>query len=133
MGSPQPDAVRVTLVNPLDGTLISDLTTSPGDATTTSLLIDATSTGAGSNVTMPSGMTSRVYAAKVVGTGAVSATVEIWGVAGEGIEVLLGTITLSGTTSDSDGFASDAPWPEVYASVTAISGTGAAVTVTMGS
>lgn len=82
---------------------------------------------------MPSGMTSRVYAAKVVGTGAVSATVEIWGVAGEGIEVLLGTITLSGTTSDSDGFASDAPWPEVYASVTAISGTGAAVTVTMGS
>lgn len=42
------------------------------------------------------------------------------------------TLTLSTVTS-SDGFAMDAAWESVRANVTAISGTGASVTVLMGS
>jgi hypothetical protein len=38
---------------------------------------------------------------------------------------------LSGTTSADDGFVADETWQYVRAKVTAISGTGAAVTVTM--
>lgn len=98
----------------------------------TSLLRGATATGAGSAYTVPRGTTHRTYSAVVVGTGAVSATVVIYGKNGAVGPIELGTITLSGTTNDEDGFASDAPWPEVYAHVTAISGTGAAVTATMG-
>ncbi len=42
--------------------------------------------------------------------------------------ITMGTITLTlGTTSTSDGFNKDAPWKWVRARVSAISGTGAAV------
>lgn len=74
------------------------------------------------------------FQATVVGTGAVTATVTIeysndntyW------CSTVGGTITLSGTTSSSDGFTSSAPWKYVRANVTAISGTGATVQVLMG-
>jgi hypothetical protein len=47
--------------------------------------------------------------------------------------VQLGTITLTlGTTVSADGFASNAPWRFITARVSAISGTGAAVTVNVG-
>lgn len=47
--------------------------------------------------------------------------------------IVLGTITLVlATTSSSDGFASDAPWQYVRGNVQSISGTDAAVTLTMG-
>jgi hypothetical protein len=75
---------------------------------------------------------NRTFQATVAGTGAVSATVIIEG-SNDGANFLtLGTITLSGTTSASDGFVSDAAWGYVRARLTAISGTGAAVTVAMG-
>ena len=75
---------------------------------------------------------TRTYQATVVGTGAVSATVVVE-VSNDGEYWLtLGTITLSGTTSDSDGFASNAAWAFVRSDTTAISGTGATVTVTEG-
>lgn len=74
----------------------------------------------------------KLVTAKVVGTGAVSATVEIYGRAGDGGSNLLMTFTLSGTTSDNDAAALEAPWPEIWADLTAISGTDAAVTVTTG-
>lgn len=46
--------------------------------------------------------------------------------------ITLGTITLTlGTSSTSDGFASNAPWPYVRGNVSSISGTNAAVTLTM--
>lgn len=96
------------------------------------LLSGVTVTGAGAVVALPRGSFPRVISAKVVGTGAVSATVEIWGRAGTGGDNLLMTFTLSGTTSDNDGAVLEAPWPEIWADVTAISGTGAAVTVTTG-
>ena len=64
--------------------------------------------------------------AKVSGTGSVSATVVIE-CSTDGLDwVTLGTITLSGTTSATDGFAAVA-WPHMRPKVTAISGTGARV------
>lgn len=74
------------------------------------------------------------FQATVVGTGAVTATVVI-DVSNDGVywcSTVMGTISLSGTTSSSDGFVSDAPWKYVRARVTAISGTGATVQVYMG-
>src|SRR6478736_3746187 len=60
--------------------------------------------------------------ATVVGTGAVTATVVI-DVSNDGSHAcatVAGTITLSGTTFDSDGFIIQAPWKYVRARVTAI-------------
>ncbi len=77
---------------------------------------------------------SRTFSAKVVGTGAVTATIIIY-VSNTGDDddwATAATITLSGTTSDSDGFAMNAKWAYTYAEISAISGTGAAVTATMG-
>lgn len=74
------------------------------------------------------------YQAVVSGTGAVTATVVI-DVSNDNInwlDTVMGTITLSGTTSDSDGFTTNAPWKYVRARVTAISGTGATVQVYTG-
>ena len=72
--------------------------------------------------------------ATVVGTGAVAATV-VFDCSNDGTNwcsTALGTVTLSGTTSASDGFTTDAPWKYVRARVTAISGTGATVTALRG-
>ena len=69
--------------------------------------------------------------ATVTGTGSVSATI-VLEVSNDGVNALattLGTITLSGTTSNSDGFTTDAPWKYIRAKVTAISGTNATVNV----
>ena len=69
----------------------------------------------------------------VSGTGAVSATV-VLEVSNDGVNAVatpLATITLSGTTAASDGITTMAPWKFIRARVTAISGTGAVVTVPM--
>lgn len=76
----------------------------------------------------------RTYQGIVAGTGSVTATIVIegsnTGQAGEFIT--LGTITLTGTTKATDGFASNAKWTYVRARVTAVTGTGALVSVYMG-
>lgn len=74
------------------------------------------------------------YQASIAGTGAVTATVIIEG-SNEGVSgnfMTIATFSLSGTTTDSLGFVSQAKWAFVRARMTAITGTGAAVTVTMG-
>ncbi|HET8688196.1 MAG TPA: hypothetical protein VFM18_16300 [Methanosarcina sp.] len=74
------------------------------------------------------------FSATVKGTGTVSATINIE-VSNNGTDWVatpMGTITLSGTNSATDGFTSVAPWKYVRANVTAISGTGATVVVRMG-
>lgn len=71
----------------------------------------------------------RSIQASVGGSGAVSATVRIWGSNDPLIGLLLGTITLSGTNADGDGFGSDVPWDYLWPEVTALSGTDAAVRV----
>lgn len=98
------------------------------------LLNAVTVTGAGPVRYLASspGDANRTYQATVTGSGTVSATVVIQA-SDDGVGwVTLGTITLSGTSPQTDGFASTAPWIEVRGDVTAISGTGAAVTLTMG-
>lgn len=74
------------------------------------------------------------FQASIVGTGAVTATVIIEG-SNEGPAgnfLTIATFTLSGTTTDSAGVASQAKWAFIRARMTAITGTSAAVTVTMG-
>lgn len=73
----------------------------------------------------------KTFQATVSGTGAVSATVLIQVRNSSSHDWLtLATITLSGTTTSSDGFASEASWAYYRANLTAISGTGATVVVT---
>ena len=91
-------------------------------------LIDAqTTTGAGQAISQAGD--AHTFQATVTGTGAVSATVLVE-CSNNGVNWLtLGTCTLSGTAAATDGFATAAPWSFVRGNVTAISGTGAAVTV----
>lgn len=70
----------------------------------------------------------------VRGSGSVAATINIYGTnSGTTTEgVLLGTITLSGSAPQSDGFTTDSPWKQVYAVVSGSSGTITEVNVLMG-
>lgn len=100
--------------------------------TRTALLAAATATGAGSAVADSGRAPS--FTADVSGTGTVGATVLIQGRnVASGAWTLLGTITLSGSASASDGFASLTRYMEYRANLTAISGTSATVNVAMGS
>lgn len=79
-------------------------------------------------------LSDMTFQATVSGTGAVSATVQIE-VSNDGIGWLIdstATLVLSGTTVASKGFTSSAAWQFVRANITAISGTGAKVTVSVG-
>lgn len=70
----------------------------------------------------------------VVGSGAVTATIDIEG-SNDGVywaKTPLGTITLTAADSDSDGFTYVGPAKYIRANVTAVTGTGATVTVSMG-
>ncbi len=74
----------------------------------------------------------KTFWAEVVGTGAVTATVTIYGCRTPAAEngVLLATITLTATTRDQDAAAtSTAPYPYMYAITTNVTGTGATVNV----
>lgn len=71
--------------------------------------------------------------ATVTGTGALTATVIVEG-SNDSINFLtLATITLSGTTTASDGYYGSAPWRFTRARLTALTGTGANVVCVMGS
>ena len=68
----------------------------------------------------------------VVGTGSVGVTATIQ-VSNNGVNWIDATaLTLTGTTSDSDGATIDAAWVYARVSLASISGTGATVTVVMG-
>lgn len=69
------------------------------------------------------------YQGTITGTGAVSATVTIQ-VSNDGSNwFTFGTLSLSGTGSDSDSVSGDAVWASHRAVTTSISGTGATVSV----
>lgn len=94
------------------------------------LLTAATATGAGEGKRAVSA--NRTYQASATATGALTADVDIE-VSNDNVNwLVLGTISLADDDAASDGFASDAAWTYTRANVTAITGTGAAVTVTMG-
>lgn len=71
------------------------------------------------------------FVATVTGTGAVTATVVVEGSHDGTLWVEIATITLSGTTSATDGFVETLMWPRIRANCTAITGTDANVIVTM--
>ena len=97
------------------------------------LLSGALVTGAGSSRSNPPNTRPQyAFQATVIGTGAVTATVLIQVSNNATDWMTLGTITLSGTTSASDGFAHEGSWEHCRANCTAVSGTSAAVTVTVG-
>lgn len=96
----------------------------------TKLLTDSITTDTGALIPITGG--NRTFQANVVGTGAVTATVVIE-VSNDGANVVtLATITLSGTTTAVDGFASSAAWAYARARVSSVSGTGATINVFMG-
>lgn len=71
------------------------------------------------------------FQATVTGTGAVTATVLVQ-VTLDGNLLTAATITLSGTTTASDGVAVRIPWGSYAVNVSAITGTGATCQVSMG-
>jgi hypothetical protein len=97
-----------------------------------------TTTVQASNVTYAEAIRAS-FQAFVVGTGTVTATVQIQATLDEltvnGTNsnwITLGSIILSGTTTTTDGFSIVAPWRGYRANVTAITGTGATLTVLQG-
>jgi len=99
-------------------------------------ILDTTAIATGKNV-QPAAQ-RRTFQGVVEGSGAVAATLEVYGsntdpTGTTGTHgVLLGTITLSGTDSATDGFVTDVPWVNVWGKCTAISGTGARARLLMG-
>lgn len=99
-------------------------------AATHELLKDKTTTGAGVGYKLNTPFAT--FQATVSGTGAVTATVLVQG-SNDGTNFFtIATIPLSGTTSATDGAAIQAPYAWVRGNLSAVSGTGAAVTLTMG-
>jgi len=97
------------------------------------LLESVTATGPGVSVENPGGGKATFQATGATSSGAGAATIAIE-VSNDRINWLTHdtlTIALS-TTSASAGIEMDAPWAYVRGNVTAISGTGAAVSLTMG-
>ncbi len=93
------------------------------------LLNGATEVGAG--IPLTNRPSKKTVQAKVTGDGAVTAEIDIEGsVNGVDYETLA-TISLDDTDEAHDGVALDAPWTYIRANLTAITGTGAAVTVQM--
>ncbi|MCK5235814.1 MAG: hypothetical protein KAR06_02420 [Deltaproteobacteria bacterium] len=116
------------------GSIKSIGTTTVTDTPNRTISIMAAKTSTGDGEIYAVHPLARTVDVKVVGTGAVTATVIIYvsNTGGSDDWIEAGTITLSGTTSDADGFAMNAKWAYLKANVSAISGTGAAVTGTLG-
>jgi hypothetical protein len=76
----------------------------------------------------------RTVQASITGTGTVSATVSWYGsnINSNTSGILCATSSLSGTNSDITGISVTAEWPYMYAVISSITGTGAAVTTTIG-
>jgi len=99
--------------------------------TSEKILDAATSTGAGDDFRSPSERSFQAVGFTTAGSG--SATVKIQVSNDNQNWIDLGTISLTlSTTVATDGFASSAAWAFVRANLTAISGTGASVSVWMG-
>jgi len=92
-------------------------------------------TATGTTDWVPKGSPDTAVQVTVTGTGAVSATVNVE-CSNDGVSALAtpaGTITLAGTGSASDGFVTqNASWKFIRLNVTALSGTGATITATLG-
>jgi hypothetical protein len=92
-------------------------------------LFNAVTTNSTSDIASPE-RGRRVIKASIAGIGAISATVTWYGndVSSTTNSIVLATSTLSGTTSDVSGADIPAQWPYMYAVISSITGTSAAVT-----
>jgi hypothetical protein len=95
------------------------------------LVLGRTTTGAADAREAP-GVGATVHA-RVVGTGAVGATVDVQVSNFDGNWLTLGSLVLSGTNAAQNGLALEANWAYIRANVTALTGTGATLDVIMGS
>lgn len=95
------------------------------------LLNGKTSTGAGTAYAMGGKRTFQASGATTAGAGAATIKIQVSNDNANWLDLATISLTLS-TTTATDGLAADAPWGYVRANVTAISGTGASVTVRMG-
>jgi hypothetical protein len=78
-------------------------------------------------------VTVQAYGTTTSGTGSVTVLIQGSNTTDVNSFITLGTISLTlGTTLVADGFVSNAPWKYMRCNVSAISGTGANVTVLMG-
>lgn len=95
------------------------------------LITNATTTGASSGANAPG--PGATVQATVTGTGALTATVviQVGNIVNSWLD--LGTLSLSGTGSATQGLALDAHWVYIRANVTTLTGTGATINVVMGS
>lgn len=100
--------------------------------TTTTILNAVTATGAGSAANGVRG-NKTYHASGTTSSGTGAATIQVQG-SHTGVSWdTIGTISLTlGTTATSDGFASEDRYAMVRGNVTALSGTGAAVTLSVG-
>lgn len=95
-------------------------------------VFNARTTTGTSEIFQPWG-TRRTIEVTVSGTGAVSTTVVVQISNDETNWITLTTLAVSGTTTATDGAAMDAAWRYMRLNMTALSGTGAAVTAIVGS
>jgi hypothetical protein len=98
------------------------------------LLSEATGTGAGSTVEMRPGFQSVIaYGTTTAGAGSATINIDVSNSGSAGAWVTAGTLTVTLATTVAagvaDGLTMAAGWQYVRANITAISGTGAAVTV----
>jgi hypothetical protein len=97
------------------------------------MLTGATTAPTTGNIIQYTGGAPRCLQGTVRGTGAVSATFLIYGGNdAANVTILLDTMTVTGTTTASDGLYVPSPWRFMRADLSAISGTGAAASMTMG-
>lgn len=99
---------------------------------TLNLLTAAGADAVGATIAKPAEARVTTYQAIETGTGAITGTVVIEGTNDGTHFVPLATISLDDTTTATQGFTSNERWVFTRARVTAISGTGAAITVIMG-
>lgn len=97
----------------------------------TSLLAAATTTETGGSKQLSTAKkVLHCFGTTTAGAGAATVLIEVSSDGTENSWILLATMTLTlATTKSSEGFVSDAPWAYMRARVSAISGTGAAVSV----
>jgi hypothetical protein len=99
--------------------------------TSKDIFLDQTTTGASAGFRAPSERSFQAHGVTSSGSGAATVKVQVSNDNANWID--LGTISLTlGTTRTTDGFASVASWCFVRGNVTAISGTGAKVSLVMG-
>ncbi len=118
--------------------LVAQTQTRTMNATTTLLADTTTTVSSAAFRPLTKDRTFHVYGATSSGAGSVTVVIEVTNinsaVTSTNVDwITMGTVTLALTTTRaSDGFVAQSAWTYVRARVTAISGTGAAVTVLMG-